>query len=563
MSNNVLRQETATNPATLLCQVTLAVLGTLGCLSCSSPDAPDVPLAAESASSVHVAFAGGGWRAHTAHAAWTISLLEDGTKTLDEVFANVATISSNSGGTWFNSMLVYSTSFAASLEIQGALQIYPTMAGYLGQQKALLEKADAAKVWIDWCAPFETSFPYIYFYCKLATIAGGDGVVWSDIVSEVVFEPFGMGVELKRTLLNGQRQDWAAGKSLLMAATMLTGHAVLNENDWLDKRYYDATVDTGPSQVNLTPLTFSSTPGMQAPPFLAAGGFDLEYTENADIDPSSASAKIANPLPSDGVRVLAATAASSAALGAAASYPVLEENGFSFASWQTAYELSDLALPFSLQSPIQNLSPVGLSVDQLAGAKLVRVADGGYLDNSGVAQLVSFLQLNDQATDFQIVAFDNVQKLYEPAGGKGAAVGIDLATLFGEGLGGPNHDQLCADGFCVNVPSQQVFAAEPLEETSAVWQNAPESGMLIYTRYEVTTVDNETLGVKAGSSGTLHAFTCAWPTAATAPLDGLSDFAAYEAMLNGIYEGLTANGDQGLSYLRTALAGDSASSVAR
>jgi hypothetical protein len=201
-----------------------------------------------------------------------------------------------------------------------------------------------------------------------------------------------------------------------------------------------------------------------------------------------------------------------------------------------------------------------MSVDQLAESKFVRVADGGYLDNSGVAQLVSFLQLNEQGTDFQIVAFDNVQKLYEPSGGKGAAVGIDFATLFGEGLGGPDHDELCVDDFCVIVPAQQVFASEPLSKTSAVWQNAPESGTaLIYTRYAVTTVDNETLGVKAGLSGTLHAFTCAWPTAPTAPLDGSSDFAAYEAMLKGIHEGLTANDEQGLSYLRRALAGESAS----
>src|SRR5690349_19136524 len=43
---------------------------------------------------VHVAMSGGGWRAHTAHAGWTISLLKNGGRNLQDAFANVSTISS-------------------------------------------------------------------------------------------------------------------------------------------------------------------------------------------------------------------------------------------------------------------------------------------------------------------------------------------------------------------------------------------------------------------------------------------------------------------------------------
>jgi hypothetical protein len=549
MRNIGFRRETPSRAA-----IALVVLGALG-LSCSSPEEPGGPPEPEVPNPVHVAFSGGGWRAHTAQAGWTMSLLEDGTRTLDEVFKDVATISSNSGGTWFHSMLVYSGSFRASIEAADALPSYATPAGYLGQERALFQKSEAAELHIDWCAPFEDSHPTIYFYCRLATIAGGEGVIWSDIVTNVVFEPFGMKTELSRALLDGPRQTWAGGKSLLMAATMLTDHAVLTENDWLDKLYYDATVKAGPAQVSLTPLTFSSTPGMQAPPFLAAGGFDLLYAENAELDPPPPKkATIENPLPSDHVPVLTATAASSAALGAAASYTVLHDNDFGLASWQIAYELSDLALPFALEPPIQSRPPAG-TVEKLAESKFVRIADGGYLDNSGVAQLVSFLQLNEQADDFHIVAFDNVQEVYQPSG-DGTAVGTDIAYLFGKGLG--DGEQFCVgradDKICVTVPAQQIFASGPLAETKAVWSYLPEADTgLIYTAYEVTTVDNQTLGVKAGSSGTLRVFTCAWPAADTAPWNGASDFDAYEAMLQAIHEGLTANGNQGLSYLRSAL----------
>ena len=224
--------------------------------------------------------------------------------------------------------------------------------------------------------------------------------------------------------------------------------------------------------------------------------------------------------------------------------------------------LSDLAVAFKLTPPIGHASPAGLTVKELAASKFARLADGGYLDNSGVAQLVRYLQTNDPSTDFQIVAFDNVQKPYVPPGG-GAKVGIDIAPLFGKGLGGPNGQSLCigtkSDQICVPLPDQQIFDADALDKTQKIWSGSPDAAKpgeeLIYTRYAVTTVANETLGVTAGSQGILHAFTCVWPDAETAPFDGASDFDDYAAMLDGIRTALEAQGGQGLNYLRAALAG--------
>jgi len=510
---------------------------------------------------VHVAFAGGGWRAHTAHAAWTMSLLEDGAYTLDQVFANVDTLSSNSGGTWFMNMLAYSGDFGASLEAPGALDNYVTPQGYLGQERALFDDFSATLVDANWC-PFEQSAPMFYFYCRLASIAGGGALVWTDIVNNVVFEPFGMNRDLQTTptVLSDARQVWAADKSLLMAATMLTNRAVLTESEYLlDKVYYSATLSAGgPEQINVTPVTFASVPSDKTPPsFLSAGGFDVSYTD-ADLGDTS-HAVFTDSMASDSVPVLLATAASSAAVGAAASYNVLSDNGYSTLTWELAYELSDLAVPVTMASPVAGGDPTALSARALADAKFARLADGGYLDNSAVAQLVSFLQANEQAENFQIVAFDNVQEAYAPASGgmeAGAAVGVDTALLFGAG----DQSQVCAgagsDKFCVAVPVQQVFASAPFSTTAASWQWSSEGATtptLSYTQYAVTTVDNATFGLAAGSEGVLHVFTCIWPTADTAPWNGSSDFDAYEAMLAAIHTGLQANGGEGLNYLRSAL----------
>lgn len=517
------------------------------------------------ATPVHVAFAGGGWRAHTAHAGWTMSLLEDGAYTLDQAFENVQTLSSNSGGTWFLSMLSYSEAFRSSIEAQGAFANFISPQGYLGQERALFGDFQETLVESNWC-PFSESEPLFYFYCRLASLAGDGALAWTDIVNNVVFQPFGMNKAFEKspTLLSDPRQSWASDKSLLIAATLLTDHVVLTESDYLlDKLYYDATLSSGgPEQVNVSPVTFASVQsGKTPPPVLSAGAFDVTY-KDADLGDSAAAEFINNSLTSDNVPVLLATAASSAAVGALASYSVLLANGYDHLTWDLAYELSDLAVPVKLLAPIEAGTTLPLTVHELASSNFARLADGGYLDNSGVAQLVSFLQTNDEATDFQIVAFDNEQSFYASPTevlASGAQVGPDIAVLFGAGA----TNQVCAgtgsDAFCVEVPEQQIFSPGPLATTPATWTWSSEGTAgptLSYTQYRVTTIDNPTYGLTKGSQGVLHVFTCIWPTADTAPWNGASDFDAYEAMLAAIHAGLQANGNEGLDHLRLALAGE-------
>ncbi len=515
---------------------------------------------------VHVSFSGGGWRAHTGHAGWTMGLLEDGAYTVGQAFDNVQTLSSNSGGTWFLSMLTYSEAFRSSIEAQGAFDNYITPSGYLGQERVLFDDFEATLVDSNWC-PFASSEPLFYFYCRLAAIAGDGALIWSDIVSNVVFQPFGMNKSLEKssTLLSDPRQSWATGKSVLIAATMLTDHVILTETDYLlDKLYYDATLSgAGPEQVNVTPVTFASVQSGKIPPsVLSAGDFDVTYTE-ADFGNSAKASLMNNALVSDSVPVLLATSASSAAVGAAASYAVLRANGYDHLTWEMAYELSDLAVPVNLLSPIRSGTPLAQSVDELSSSHSARLADGGYVDNSAVAQLVSFLQANSEATDFQIVAFDNIQNLYTPPSGTvavGAQIGLDIALLFGQG----GQNQACAgtgkDQFCVTVPAQQVFTLiDPHTTTPVTWSWTAQGAVaptLSYTQYKVSTVDNPTFGVMAGSQGVLHVFTCVWPTADTAPWNGASDFDAYQAMLAAIRTGLYASGNEGLDHLRRALSGE-------
>lgn len=552
----------------------LVLLYAVGCSS-SDPAAPSAEGETEAPSpySVHMALSGGGWRAHTAHSGWILSLLEGGSKTLEDVLAHVGTVSSNSGGSWFSTMLTYSADFVAAIEATNAINTWSVAGedatGWLGQQQYLFDQADCHSVSGD-----------KFTACVFEYHTGGDATYWRKVVEDLVFTDYPITVPL-----SGKRQTWAEAKPLLLAATMLTTEAVLGEVG-ADKQYYQACLspstpilngDSGAScsgvtgvTPDVTPVTFSSMPSgatFTAPPFLPAAGagtngthFNLGYTENAWSSPATATATIENPLTSDVVPVVTAAAASSAAAGFGAS-------GVVTGDWEEAYLASDEAVSFQLAGNMRHVVANGMNVNALAAAKIVQIADGGPVDNSGVAQLVSFLQLNNEASGFNIVAFDNVQQLYTP-GGSAANVGIDIAYLFGEGLWQGNQVCAGANGSkpCVAVPNLQIFEVDPLKSppeltwSAAAGDNNPPSPVhqLIYTKYTVTTTDNPTFRVAAGTTGTLHAFTCAWSDADTSPQNNTQDgdFKIYADMLDFINTGLrTANtqGQTGLKYLRDAL----------
>ncbi|MBX2850081.1 MAG: hypothetical protein KTR16_17270 [Acidiferrobacterales bacterium] len=521
-------------------------------------------------SSVNIAFAGGGWRAHAGHSAWTMSLLQNGDKKLHEVFAKVGAISSNSGGSWFNTMLAYSGDFVNAVEARDALQDWATpgvdASGWLGQQQTLF--ADTP------CGLLKGDF---FLECVSAYYTNGikNATYWHKVVEKVVFRDHVLAKPL-----SSPRQPWAESKALLLAGSMLTTEAVLSEHG-INKQYYQACFEPSKpildgnkgascegetKSADVTPVTFASLPNdsnLKTPPFLSALGeerkannLNVGYTENAYLSPAKANTTIGNPLVSDSVPIMTAAAASSAATGFATSAIV---SGV----WEVSYLASDESLHFALDDEVQHIDAKAMKVAELATNKIVQIADGGAVDNSAVAQLVSFLQLNNQADEFNIVAFNHVQNIYQ-ANKDAGKVGIDIANLFGKGLS--TNNQVCSgpdgSGFCVTVPELQIFDEMVLATTPVTWSAQADThsppdilNEIIYTKYQVTTIDNSNYGIKAGSTGTLHAFTTAWSNANTAPKGNAVDFKAYADMLNFIGHGLhkaNAQGQTGFNFLNQA-----------
>ncbi|MEM8993511.1 MAG: hypothetical protein AAGF23_01840, partial [Acidobacteriota bacterium] len=520
--------------------------------------APETP-----APRVHVAFAGGGWRAHSGHSGWTLALLDGGRRDVADVFQNVGHFGSNSGGSWFSTMLMFSERFVQAIEAPDARTTW-TNTGWIGQQETLFNAADV-------CSALEGD---AFTACIFEEYSPEGLTRWASVIEGLVFRDYPLDLSVT---LASERRPWAQGKALVLASTLLTSDVVLNEaglGSGFAKQYVQACVsplqplhDGGEGsscadggEVRATPdvtaAAFSSlSPGSQLSPlpFLPAAGagrpVNLGYTVNSD-GAIVGLESVNNPIAVDAVPVVRAAAASSAAAGFAASHAVTGD-------WELAYEGSDEALAFRLAGGRATFVDVtDFTLRELTDQHVVRLADGGPVDNSGVAHLVAFLQRNGLADGFEIVAFDNVEGLYRPAG-PAAPVGVDVANLFGAGLS--DGDKYCSGpdgtGVCITVPDIQIFDEGPLSSPPELtWSAAAESSTeehpreLVYTRYSVTTVANETLGITAGSRGTLHAFTCAWSGAAVAPqnihTDG--DFKAYAAMVELIDEGLRRNDGEGL-----------------
>lgn len=554
------------------------------CASTANQAEPMVKTEVTSASQTYVAFAGGGWRAHTGHSAWMVGLLDNvpntSNTTLDAAFTNVSGISSNSGGSWFNVMLSYSDNFRAGLEKPSASTQYLTdPTAYYANEKNLYQTLSGVTL-SPLCSVAND-------FSNLLAMACMTNLSWDRLVEGIVFGPLNLSSDLSTITMDG-KQAWGSRKTIALAATALSGDVVLARSGFLEghHEYYYDTPDMGPLEVS--PVTFAGKANIWDPALKffpgGTGTFDIEYGRT-DRNLTNSAPRNNRDLSSGEINVIHAASGSSAALGFLSSKSINEQNNEALADirlimsdWKISYEAENLAIYFNLPDPAKS-STVKRSVvrpqadsDINAAGRFIKIGDGGALDNSGVAHSVlAHQQKHPASTPFEIIAFDNVQKTYsyDPNTLEENSVpvslikkvGIDLAFLFGEGytpIAGTNNSGMCMDKYCVTTKtgsvSQQIFASNALDKAPVwTWSSAGTANSqpceLIYTPYDVTTLDNPMMGVKPGYSGTLHSFTANCPSASTAPFSQ-ADWTAYEDMFNAIQMGLKQGG--GLTHLQAA-----------
>ncbi len=440
----------------------------------------------------------------------------------------------------------------AALEASGAKADYAS-SGYLG----LIEEEIGGKFGGCESSPLKSWCENWELLSAAISLSGGiTSLNWSVVVKDVVFAPYGMNDELRDTRLSGARQPWSSGKSLIFATGMLTDEVVLNQYGALaSKQMYNANAggDAIPTQATATPAFFVSAGTVEeAPAFFAAGPMDLRYSSNSFTDPGPGPVvPLAADIAADSTVLSAATASSAAAAAAASRKAVATLSKglpIPLTSAEIAFLLSDFAPAFDMgESPIV-LKKQPQSEDlggwrDLEKIPLARFADGGYCDNTAVAYTLRYLEENNLADGFSIVAFDNTDGT-QPFG-KGAELATDVAGLFGV-----DSDQMCMGGRCISTISRQVFEKSALDVATPLWSYESAGVNLSYVSFSVVTVDNPSFGIEAEHTGVLHLFTSSAPDAPAAPASAAT-FTAYETLLDVVYEGVTEHG--GWEHLKNAL----------
>lgn len=500
---------------------------------------------------------GGGFRTHSAQAAWLMAMMESSGEDLAGITEHVGGISSNSGGSWFLSQLAYSDTFRAAIEAPGAAEDYATT-GYLGQLRAQIDFENPCDDYGVFASLVCYAFPSYRSYFAAARAGDTDvtDLNWRTIARKLVYGPMGLLAELDGVPLNGPRQEWARDKSLIMASAMLASEVVLTKTGVLqDKQYVsaDPSREGMPSQLASTPVFFSSmgSSGKTRPDFFSAGPMGLEWSDTSVLYNEPVFTEL-SAQQSENASVIGAATASSAVAAPAASMSVVREANLPL--WipltvpQISYTASELAPAFRLNESSIELVPQvePASYEELSKTNTVRLADGVYNDNTTVAYTLRLLADNDELDGFEIVAFQNTDATPVPTAR--GTVSPDIGALFGLGVV-DDILPMCGGEYCIVTRSPQVFPLDVLQSTASTWGYTDGTVILTYYRYDVVTVEQKSFGIPAGHRGTLHAFTMFAPDAPAAPLD-VADLDDYEALQKVIWEGVTENG--GWQHLQAA-----------
>lgn len=540
-----------------------AALGVLtGCLlACgdsgeSSGEGEERAASADSGSRLYWAMSGGGWRAHTVDSAYVLAMLHASGEDLTSLTSRVDSGACNSGSCWFHSQLAYSAKFRKVMEDSDTADNF-IKDGFLGRFKFLnyqfpclgLNNTPAQMMCERW--------PAFQGYFALGKVASG--LHWYSIVKDVVYRPLGMNTELKNVTLNGAREDWANGKSLIFAGSLLTERAVLSGGKF-NQNYVSTELSTKldipTKMLTSTPIFFSSTAStdMKPPDLFSAGDLLLTYNDTSSFSKGLKPLVIKANHPQGNVPVIAAATVSSAAGGIAASKtavsallrqvsriltPVAGQISFVTSALAPSFLLADDGFKLIRNAADKNVLPAALTRKNLAQLKAVRTADGGFSDNTSVAFMLRHLHDNDLLDNFRILAFSNTEEPLRELGFFGE-VANDIAALFGVGLV-DGEAKMCIGDTCVAVASPQVFALQGAETADTWWRHSSGGTNASLTRYKVTTVKNDVFGVPAGKKGTLYVLTGQSRNAPTVPTSAES-FDAYEKLFHGIYDGFKNHG---------------------
>ncbi len=436
--------------------------------------------------------------------------------------------------------------------------------------------------------------------------------------------------EVKLKTLSSDRQDWMKNKDWLLAGTFLTDSPSLTYTSKKPKQVRLPYV--GETTINLyadvqtvqgTPSSEQSIPSGGVPMMLAAKGTvaidlfpagDMNLDYDIWLNEAPSNSKIPASIKNQDVHTsvlnlnaMHAAGISSAAGGGFIDIEIMKKQGLVLSALFAALELENINAQTEITTALNGFAPayqfynptLGSTMNfvadvhnqfiesqhesadtltqTLASNKVVRLADGGFVDNTAVAQMLRYLQDTNGGTipdGFNIVAFDDFPVDQAEFMDAKFPTGTDAAALFGldnctkkkctmvesspgnrtAGLLGLQYTGPSTQIFDCNHYFQQNDSAKGINKCDAkpltsklFWMPAKtitctkekDEIPLLYARYDDLSVNPDLPGSKvyglnkSTAKGTLHVFSILGKAAFVVPRNKES-FDCYTTMINNI-----------------------------
>jgi len=429
------------------------------------------------------------------------------------------------------------------------------------------------------------------------------GLNWNSFVKSTAYAPYGMNQELAADTLTSDRELWAKDKDIIVASAIHSFPAILSyTSDTYNVARATSSVTGMDLNVSVLPISFvskkiPSTPSSVGPITEDAlwslkgqtnilqwdnrgrdggNGSTVNYFQTDDSGTHvSGSAQNGIPIAQDqhrgdpfgdndrggyattnNIGVIDATVASSSAaslLAAPKTYDLL----LSGVALNDALTYAKDTLKFLVSGLSKELAPAMRFTDQdysravielniphatvanQASSKYVRLADGGYADNTSVANLIRHIQDKHGITyNFEVSLFMNTsddpvtgvqmktdQEGRLPSSRTPFKLPADVTKLFGNS-NGSHSDGLIIPGPAGlgNSPSSRIFKDDAFfrrgnDQVFPTFRYNHYDGNFSVAGYKlnVETVENRIFGIKGGQEGVLNVFVASNKASAAAP----------------------------------------------
>ena len=594
---------------------------------------------------VYMSFSGGGYHAHAGASAVMMSLMDrvrssdidmcDVTKVdMCDITKNVGAFSSNSGGSWFLSQAAYTHKFRKSLEKENAWKKYTKKpefdieGGYFGEAyhyiSPLLTRATDTVVCdllLDNSLVKKCKDELVGADSYLKFLLSGGDANWYELAKNAVFgqgftnPSWNMVSDVNQSIKDITRQEWAEDKSLIFASSLLTDAPALEFPKVklvpIPPRFEKMIPSLQGKQGGMlvpgaTPVMFTvlGEPGDTKRSFLPGGPVTLQYghwNRSAETKTAFESDGEKTSLPQqasiDQATILSVAASSSAAGAGFIDIPNMRASGLPdilasvLGNFAPAFTFKDGAKYHGPICTVITILTCGISLETAAEDKLVRLADGGFVDNTAVAYMVKYLADNGKLeNDFNILAMDNYpsQPLVDKGTQEQFPTGPDVAGLFGylmpaakthttqlfgkfkytgivphifesdayfkyngtETGGGPptTEPEWCA---WIDPVDSVLYETESTKTKCVVIDTGNQSQSsekhcnlyLSYTHYKVTVKENDYFGIDSdspviGTTGNLHVFAILGENTGVVPANEFQ-YRCYKKLMEGVHKAVT------------------------